>query len=173
MAYFDTDTSRDFTMRVHYDNSTPGYITIQKVQLQSKTYNNKWFPKGTIKINGETVLNMDYANPATHVINVGTPGETWYDMTVANPNGIPLPVSNPTKITASSVRVEISVQLYRDGSSPTPNLTGAETVYMSAGLVYIANGSKFEAYEVWIANGSKFERYEPYVADGSKFVLCS
>lgn len=41
------------------------------------------------------------------------------------------------------------------------------------GLVYIANGSKFEAYEVWIANGTKFEQYEVYVADGSKFVMCS
>lgn len=40
------------------------------------------------------------------------------------------------------------------------------------GLVYIANGSSFDAYEVWIANGSKFEQYEVYVADGSKFVLC-
>lgn len=40
------------------------------------------------------------------------------------------------------------------------------------GLVYIANGSSFEAYEVWIANGSKFEQYEVYVADGSKFVPC-
>lgn len=44
--------------------------------------------------------------------------------------------------------------------------------YNEGGLVYIANGSSFDAYEVWIANGSKFEQYEVYVADGSKFVPC-
>ena len=44
--------------------------------------------------------------------------------------------------------------------------------YNEGGYVYIANGSKFEAYEVWIANGTKFERYEPYIGDGSKFVPC-
>ena len=50
-----------------------------------------------------------------------------------------------------------------------PTATGEE---VDIGLLYIANGSKFEAYEVWIADGSKFVQYEPYVADGSKFVLC-
>lgn len=172
MAYFDSITSRDFTIRVHYDNSRAGYISITNVQLQSLTYNSKWFPKGTLKINGETVLTMDYISPSTHVFNVTKNGETWYDMSVANTNGVPLPVSNATKITTSTASVELTVQLYRDGSSPTPTLTGSETVSLLSSLVYIGNGTSFDAYEVWIANGSKFERYEPYVADGSKFVPC-
>lgn len=56
-----------------------------------------------------------------------------------------------------------------------PAINDSTTVFVAtapSGLVYIANGSKFEAYEVWIANGSKFERYEPYVANGSKFEPC-
>ena len=44
--------------------------------------------------------------------------------------------------------------------------------YNEGGLVYIANGSSFDAYEVWIANGSKFEQYEVYIGDGTKWVPC-
>lgn len=169
MAYFDTSTTKDFTIRVHYDDSTPGYITITNVQLQSKTYNSKWFPKGAIKINGETVLNMDYKSPATHVFNVTKTGETWYDMGVANTGGVPLPVTNASKITTSSTTIEITAQLYRDGSSPTPTLTGSIEVDLLLGVIYIDNGSGWDMYEIYIDNGTSWDRYQAYIDNGTSW----
>lgn len=172
MAYFDVANTSDrgFTLRFHYETSA-GYIKINNIQLQSLNYNGKWFPKGTIKINGEIVLEMSYMSPATHMFTVGKSGETWYD--IQKQTGAALPVSNATKITTASALIEVDIELYRNSNSTIPKFSGAETVKLLSGLVYIANGSSFDAYEVWIANGTKFERYEPYVADGSKFVLCS
>lgn len=40
-----------------------------------------------------------------------------------------------------------------------------------AGLVYIDNGGKFEAYQCYIDNGTKFELYMPYIDNGSSFDL--
>ena len=172
MAYFDVanKSDRGFTLRFHYDDSQPGYISIENIQLQSTIYNNKWFPQGTIKINGETVLTMSYKSPATHMFTVSKVGTDWYDISVQS--GTALPVSNATKITESTAVIEIDMTLYRDSSSTVPSFEGEEAVKVISGLVYIANGSSFDAYEVWIANGTKFEQYEVYVADGSKFVLC-
>lgn len=171
-AYFDVANTSDrgFTLRFHYETSA-GYIKINNIQLQSTIYNNKWFPKGTIKINGETVLEMSYKSPATHMFTVGVVGETWYD--IQKQTGAALPVSNATKITTASAQIEVDIELYRDSNSTIPKFSGTETVKLLSGLVYIANGSSFDAYEVYIANGTTFERYMPYIADGSQFVLCN
>lgn len=54
----------------------------------------------------------------------------------------------------------------------TANDSDSLTTTGSAGLVYIGNGSTFEAYEIWIGNGTAWERYIPYIGDGSQWVLC-
>lgn len=41
----------------------------------------------------------------------------------------------------------------------------------AAGLVYIDNGTKFEAYQCYIDNGSSWDLYMPYVDNGSSFEL--
>lgn len=56
-----------------------------------------------------------------------------------------------------------------------PTIDDSTTVHVAtapSGLVYIANGSKFEAYEVWVANGTTFERYEAYIGNGSSWEPC-
>ena len=40
-----------------------------------------------------------------------------------------------------------------------------------AGLVYIGDGTKFEAYQIGIGNGTTFDLYMPYVGTGSSFDL--
>lgn len=171
MAYFDTAAVNGFVLRIHYDDSVKGFISITKVQLQSASYTGNWFPSGTIKINGETVLTMSNISPATHYFYVGAYGTQWYDMAVSGSNGVALPVSNSKKITASKAVIEIEVKLYRDANSAQPSLTASETVNLTSGLVYIANGSSFDAYEVWIANGTEYERYEPCIANGTAWEL--
>lgn len=41
------------------------------------------------------------------------------------------------------------------------------------GLVYIFNGSSFDAYQVYIYNGSSWDLYRPYVYTGSSWELCA
>ena len=53
------------------------------------------------------------------------------------------------------------------------NITQAQTVTVEGvalqGLVYVANGGGFEAYQVYIANGSAWEQYVPHVANGGGY----
>ena len=169
MAYFDVanKSDRGFTLRFHYDDSQPGYISIENIQLQSTIYNSKWFPKGTIKINGETVLTMDYKSPATHMFTVGVVGETWYD--IQKQTGAALPVSNATKITASTAVIEIDMTLYRDSSSTVPSFSGSIEVDLLLGVVYIDNGSGWDMYEIYIDNGTSWDRYQAYIDNGTSW----
>lgn len=41
--------------------------------------------------------------------------------------------------------------------------------YDGSAVIYIDNGSKFEAYEIWIDNGSKWEQYAAYIDNGSSW----
>ena len=50
------------------------------------------------------------------------------------------------------------------------NVTVA-TIATALGLVYIDNGSEFEAAQVFIDNGSDWEQYMPYIDNGTEFEL--
>lgn len=40
------------------------------------------------------------------------------------------------------------------------------------GLVYIDNGTSWDAYEVYIDNGTSWDKYIPYIDDGTSWNLC-
>lgn len=46
------------------------------------------------------------------------------------------------------------------------------TITCSGGIVYIDNGTKFEAYVVYIDNGSSWDQYIPYIDNGSGWDEC-
>jgi hypothetical protein len=50
------------------------------------------------------------------------------------------------------------------------NVTVA-TIATALGLVYIDNGSEFEAAQIFIDNGSDWEQYMPYIDNGTEFEL--
>lgn len=54
----------------------------------------------------------------------------------------------------------------------TANQQATVTTSGAAGLVYIDNGSKFEAYQVYIDNGSSWDLYMPYIDNGSSWDSC-
>ena len=59
-------------------------------------------------------------------------------------------------------------------SGNTHTVTGAVTVATTTkqlGLVYIDNGSGFDAYLIYIDNGSSWEQYAPYLDNGSDWDL--
>jgi hypothetical protein len=47
-----------------------------------------------------------------------------------------------------------------------------EMTFIQRGLVYIDNGSGFEAYQCYIYNGTEWELYMPYVDNGTDWELC-
>lgn len=62
----------------------------------------------------------------------------------------------------------------RDGLSYTcgsASASGSMTLTPTAGqgLVYIDNGSRWDAYQVYIDNGSSWDRYIPYIDNGSSW----
>lgn len=169
--YFETNTANGFTARIYYEEEN-GVISITDIQIQSKTYGGPtWYLGGEIKIDGTTVLSMSYKNPATHAVNVFSAGESWIPIQVVN--GTALPVSSGLIVGKTSVDITVNIELYRDGSSPTPDLSGSVTVSVSAGFVYIDSGSGFEAYECYIDNGTSWDRYIPYVDNGSSWDMCN
>lgn len=55
---------------------------------------------------------------------------------------------------------------------PSGNITlYAVWVWESNGLVYIDNGTSFDAYTIWIDNGSSWDQYIAYIDDGTQWVL--
>lgn len=57
-----------------------------------------------------------------------------------------------------------------------PSIDDSTTVHIATaqlGLVYINNGTAFEAYEVYIDNGSSWDKYLPYIDNGSSWDICS
>lgn len=63
---------------------------------------------------------------------------------------------------------------FTSGSSHT--VTANVSVVATAavlGLVYIDNGSTFDAYMIFIDNGSAWEQYIPYIDNGSSWDICN
>lgn len=58
----------------------------------------------------------------------------------------------------------------------TGTLSGSGTMpltQIASGLVYIGNGSSYDAYEVYIGNGTSWDKYIPYIGNGSSWDNCS
>lgn len=55
------------------------------------------------------------------------------------------------------------------GTVSTPYI---KIVYELNGVVYIDNGSSFDAYQVFIDNGTSWDQYIPYVDNGSDWDTC-
>lgn len=51
----------------------------------------------------------------------------------------------------------------------TSNATATVTTSGSAGVVYIDNGSRWDAYQCYIDNGSSWDLYIPYIDNGSSW----
>lgn len=174
MAYFDTSTVSGFTVRVHYEERL-GVVTITNIQLQSTLYGGgstgKWWPGGTIKVNGETVLTMDFNSPATHYFPISANGDTFADIVVSS--GVALPVSS-VQIFAESAEITVNVTLWRSSDRiAIYDITGAETVNLTVGLVYIDTGDALEPHLAYIDNGTGWDLCVPYSDNGTEWELCT
>ena len=162
-----------FTMRIVYTESL-GVIRITTIQFNctSANYSGTYYPGGTISIDGEVILEMDYTASATHAFSTGYAGTTFVDMySIGN-------ATDPTKLPAkkitnkANVAIEVNVELYRSGISNKPKFINSTDVPLTIGLVYIDDGTGFAPYEVYVDDGERWVRCIPYVDDGTQWVLC-
>lgn len=142
-GYFDTNTDYDFTLRTFWEEKN-GTVTPTKIQAQSKTYGDTWFLGGTIKVNGVTALTMSYQYPATHYFEVYGVGDSWLDITGDKPVSVG-PITDKAKAT-----IEIDVVLYRNVSSPKPELTASVEIPLTTGLVQIQTVGGVKRHRAYI-----------------------
>lgn len=173
-GYFDIESQPGygFTMRVHYEELA-GIVSITNIQLKSTVYGGpKWYPGGTISIDGVDILTMDHNNPATHKFDVNGANENWIDI-VAIGDGQELPVQSAQMLDKTKTTISADIRLFRDTSTDRPTLSGSVTIELSTGLIYIDNGSGFDPYLIYIDNGSSWDRYIPYIDNGTTWDMYS
>ena len=147
------------------------------------------------KISGDLGYNATFNAKAVRITSSWSESTTWSSKPSTTTTGQSAAVSMGTGH-SGSVTFDVTdiVQAWADGSSnygiqlmhsgtTASNIkciadrTSSSAAYITVtyepkGVVYIANGSSFDAYEVYIANGSSFDRYIPYIANGSSFDVC-
>ena len=71
----------------------------------------------------------------------------------------------------SPVQSNVMTVGWQNTSGAFPFSATYEEAFVS-GVVYIDNGTSFDAYEIWIDNGAKWERYVAYIDNGSSWDEC-
>lgn len=145
-SYFDTNTKSGFTMRVFWEEKN-GTVTPTDLRVRSTVYGGKWFPGGTIKIDGITALTMDYSSPATHSFHVYGVGEDWLEVSGDKPASVG-PITDKAKAT-----ITVEVELYRDSSTSKPKLTGSAEIPLTTGLVRVKTAGGVKRCRAYVVQG--------------------
>lgn len=154
-------------------------LTENSVNTANNTSNITY--KLVIKSNGSY-----YFSDYSHGYNVTLNGTSVANLThVANKNQISLAAgaslticSGTTNVTHNAdgkLDMSVSYSFYT-GYTNTISGTGTMTLTstsISSGVVYIGNGSSFDAYEIYIGNGTSWDRYIPYIGNGTDWDTCS
>lgn len=123
----------------------------------------------TTSDSSHALANSTYASDATLTRRASTTGSGEYEFYSGEISKSLSP--NTTYylwVFASSTAVPLSVYLPKSGYQFQTSLATI-TVDQSSGIVYIDNGSGFEAYQVFIDNGSTWEQYIPYIDNGTSW----
>lgn len=177
-SYFDLSGDNGFSARVfyseQYDSSTgKRVVSITGISFQSTIYGGTWYPGGTVKVDGETVLTMDYNDPATHLVTISSAGDTWWSSGgMYETDDFPYSsgeISSEDDGT-KSVTITVDITLYRNSSSVKATVSGSATIQLTTvplSCAYIGSGSAHVAYEAYIGNGTSFDVYDLYVGNGT------
>lgn len=103
-------------------------------------------------LKGASIAKIDYRDPIYYndVLKIVFSASPGYELVTTTVNGSDFTSGNPHTV--------------------TDNVTVATTT-KQLGLVYIDNGSGFDAYLIYIDNGSSWEQYAPYLDNGSDWDL--
>ena len=127
---------------------------------------------GTIKINGDTVLTMGGTGGKTYSIDYIGAGSTWWPVYELSSKEF-MPVSS-AQIFAASTTISVDIDVHNISSGyDVRDIIGSTTVSLTAGMVYIDNGSGFDVYQCYIDNGNSWDLYIPYIDNGASWDICS
>lgn len=181
-GYFDLSESViGITARVYYEetydeDAGTSVITITNLQFSSSVYYGySYVLDGYIKVDGNAVVNMSGVQ-GSHTV-LPTPKNTF--VSVKSWNGFTnYPwSSNPISHNADgskSVTIELSISSSNQDNKDWV-ITGSKTIQLTSidnGLVYIDNGTTFEAYQCFIDNGTSWDKCIPYIDNGSGWDVC-
>lgn len=138
-GYFDITGTESTAGRVfwaeQYDKTTgKRIVSVTGISVQSKVYGGTWHPGGTVKVNDETVGEMNYVGYVTHTVSVGA-SDKWMPIEVYADNGVPWPWtsgeidSNPDG--SLSVTISINLDLWRQKDSWHLYIEGSQTIELT------------------------------------------
>ena len=137
-GYFDIAGTGGFAGRVNwsetYDIESNTSVVAVSLSIQSKTYGGRWYPGGTISVDGIPVVTMDFNNKATHTFNVYSAGDVWHTIYPLYGNadqpwnsGAIVHDDNGKK----NVTISVNLKLYRDGNTAKPTISGSSAIALT------------------------------------------
>ena len=148
-----SSSSTTKTLKIYQSN----YQTINTSKYDPTDYLNTNNTLGTLETKG-------YGNTDTFTLSSSSNSSLFSKLASYLTNGNSAIViyndSNPSSNSYSKAYLQIT--------SATITVT-----YNELGVVYIDNGTTFEAYQVYIDNGSSWDLYAPYIDNGSSWDSCS
>ena len=174
-------SSAGTTMTVSYSISNGGasWVTFATVPAQSTT-----FSSPALLYTNPTVSNLSVAVSRT------TATMTWsasagtnnsivrYHVNIINvTNNVSIVSTTTTSasytLTGCGQGIIYRFSVYGEGKYSNSATITKDITIPYFGLVYIDNGSTFEAYQVFIDNGSSWDQYIPYIDNGSGWDECN
>lgn len=180
--------SDSLNVRVTWDCENSGGTTtfnITKIEIKDDgciVYEATGFVELGITVNGVRIIDVSTFHGLAH-ISVTSPGE-WYTVTY---NGSPLtgsgtfttPTSGSTTMVLSNSTKEwapypaVWYDFEYDSATYYLMTSLSQTIEVkSTSVIYIDNGSGFDAYEIYIDNGSSWDLYQAYIDNGSSWDEC-
>ena len=127
--------SDNFTAKITwsetYDTAANTSVVSVNLSINSKTYGGTYYPKGTIKVNGGTVVTMDYYSPATHRVTVSA-GSTYYAVQAQSGKAPPWASSAIAHNSdgSKSVTIAINIEGWEEGGH-TFTITGSKSITLT------------------------------------------
>lgn len=155
-------TGVKLTTTLRYYSGDTGYTRPVRILITDDP-DRKYDVGASSEYDGEFSYTVSSQNTSA-TINVSglylNPGETYY-LFIFPGSGY--------KNDGSSQNGQYQVFTYDNGGNELTSLVATETL---SGLVYIDNGTSWEAYEVYIDNGTSWEQYIPYIDTGTGWDMC-
>ena len=182
-GYFDLLSDKSgVTLRFHYKETydietAKSNLSIVKIQLKSASWMTTYWLDGTITVEGQEIYNTD-----SHVGEHGAYVEvldTFYDITDGETEQVVTDFGTATDILhnddgTKTVTITVALTGYTQSGNAGSGWIVSDNVQIDLtqiqrGLIYIDNGSGFDAYCIYIDNGSSWDLYSAYIDNGDSW----
>lgn len=164
----------EFYMEVSYTqdatNNQTTFTVHQYLKSKYRRFASNYSYKNSIGSNNtgtKTVTNTTY---------YGSDSTSWVIVDIVPEYTVTVTHQSNGQVASGSDSITLSSYFLCDGSGYGPGKCNASVTLtipqITRGLVYIDNGSSWDAYQVFIDNGSSWDQYIPYIDNGSSWDQC-